>query len=55
MPNNLDINTLETWLWDAACKIRGAKKKAKGSGLHIAQIQLATEGVDVSFQSFIFL
>ena len=24
MPNNLDINTLETWLWDAACKIRGA-------------------------------
>ena len=25
-----------------------------GSGLHIAQIQLATEGVDVSFQSVIF-
>lgn len=24
MANNLDINTLETWLWDAACKIRGA-------------------------------
>jgi hypothetical protein len=24
MPNNLDINTLEAWLWDAACKIRGA-------------------------------
>jgi hypothetical protein len=23
MPNNLDINTLETWLWDAACNIRG--------------------------------
>jgi hypothetical protein len=23
MPNNLDINTLETWLWDAACKIKG--------------------------------
>ena len=22
-PNNLDISTLETWLWDAACKIRG--------------------------------
>ncbi len=30
-------------------------KKEKGSGLHIAQIQLATEGVDVSFQSVIFL
>ena len=24
MPNNLNVNTLETWLWDAACKIRGA-------------------------------
>lgn len=23
MPNNLDINTLEAWLWEAACKIRG--------------------------------
>jgi hypothetical protein len=23
MPDNLDINTLETWLWEAACKIRG--------------------------------
>lgn len=23
MRNNVDINTLETWLWDAACKIRG--------------------------------
>jgi type I restriction enzyme M protein len=23
MPNKLDINTLETWLWEAACKIRG--------------------------------
>lgn len=23
MPNNLNANTLETWLWDAACKIRG--------------------------------
>lgn len=22
MPNNLDISTLETWLWDAACKIK---------------------------------
>lgn len=22
-PNNLDISTLETWLWEAACKIRG--------------------------------
>lgn len=23
MPTNLDINTLENWLWEAACKIRG--------------------------------
>jgi type I restriction enzyme M protein len=23
MPTNLDINTLESWLWEAACKIRG--------------------------------
>ena len=23
MPNNLDISTLENWLWEAACKIRG--------------------------------
>jgi len=22
-PNNLDISTLESWLWDAVCKIRG--------------------------------
>jgi type I restriction enzyme M protein len=22
-PNNLDISTLESWLWEAACKIRG--------------------------------
>ena len=22
--NKLDINTLESWLWEAACKIRGA-------------------------------
>jgi len=29
MPNNLDINTLETWLWDAACKIRGAIDASK--------------------------
>lgn len=23
MPKNLDINTLESWLWECACKIRG--------------------------------
>ncbi len=23
MPTQLDISTLETWLWDAACAIRG--------------------------------
>ncbi len=23
MPNRLDIRTLENWLWEAACKIRG--------------------------------
>ncbi|OGW36364.1 MAG: hypothetical protein A2Y97_01800 [Nitrospirae bacterium RBG_13_39_12] len=23
MPNILDINTLETWIWEAVCKIRG--------------------------------
>jgi type I restriction-modification system DNA methylase subunit len=23
MPNHLDITTLENWLWEAACKIRG--------------------------------
>ena len=21
--SNLDVKTLESWLWDAACKIRG--------------------------------
>jgi len=31
------------------------RKKKKGSNLHITQFQLATEGVDVSFQSVIFL
>jgi len=32
MPPNgtLDINTLESWLWEAACKIRGKTHKRTG-------------------------
>ena len=29
MPNKLDVSTLEQWLWDAACSIRGAKDAPK--------------------------
>lgn len=28
----LDISTLETWLWDAACVIRGATDASKFKG-----------------------
>src|SRR5438128_10142631 len=29
IPEHLDISTLETWLWDAACAMRGATDAAK--------------------------
>ena len=32
----LDIKTLETWLWDAACSIRGAVDAPKFKRLHLA-------------------
>ena len=32
--NELDIKTLETWLWEAACKIREGVDAHKGTTMH---------------------
>jgi type I restriction enzyme M protein len=33
---HLDVPTLETWLWDAACAIRSAADAPKCKGFHSA-------------------
>lgn len=37
----LDIKTLETWLWNAACSIRGAVDTPKYKGINLFQSMLS--------------